>query len=868
MISFLPPCRARRVPSSTRRRVTRTVTRPLEGLELRALLAAGPFGINVELGSYQSYVNWLQEPVPGNWSTPGSSAPIVFNASGDPESDATVHFDFRVNQFFNGPDQNAVPPPLNGTYHLSFNGQATIQATFGSSGTTFAVQNQVYNAATNTTAADLVVPASNTSQLFGVGFVNTRATPSAAINTGISNAKLIRPGYAADSTQLYSNEFLAALKPYSVLRYVLPDESNNQPFFASNGTTLVTVDAPQVDQTGTPWEYQVTLANQTHTDMWINVPQGATDAYVAALAGIIKNGGTVNGVTYAGLDPSLKVYLEYSNEVWGGIPFNQYYQSAAVLNSADNHPLSTFPSNAHVYDNVDGTTSTDSYTALGRRYLERTSDIGRIFQGVLGADPTHQRIRPVLGWQENNFGFYPATLDWFEHFFGSAGNAFYGMGNATYWNPSDYSSVNAVITSLAAAETSYSIPNTVGFTTLATYYGLKNVSYEGGPSIGGDGSTAAGPVALAASRDPRIEQLVYQHYINYYADGGDTAAYYSGPFGTWTPQNEWEDAELAQYGNPTASPKYRGTVDVANAAPVAVTAGVHVSTLGGTTFNASTDSLGGNFSQPSTNRRAYWLLNAASAGSYDLQMSTNANGGSAPGAVEVFLNNKQIGGIFAVSASSTVDLGNLPLSAGLNTFSLYVVNGSNDPAHGTSYYEFQPTNFTITPQAAPITPPTPPPTASGPAVGDASFETVRLAPGGAAYGPAGSAWSFLGDSGITTSQSGFTWGSPAAPQGTQVAFLQNTGSITQTVSGWAAGSYQLSFQAAQRANNGGSSQDFQVLVDGTVVGTYKPTGTSYQAYTTAGFAVAAGSHTITFRGLDSVGGDNTAFLDNVAVATA
>ena len=78
----------------------------------------------------------------------------------------------------------------------------------------------------------------------------------------------------------------------------------------------------------------------------------------------------------------------------------------------------------------------------------------------------------------------------------------------------------------------------------------------------------------------------------------------------------------------------------------------------------------------------------------------------------------------------------------------------------------------------------------------------------------------------------------------------------------------LSFYAAQRGNYQASRQDFSVLVDGIVVGTFTPSGTSYQAYTTAAFTVAAGSHTITFQGLDSAGGDNTAFVDQVVVAQA
>ena len=148
---------------------------------------------------------------------------------------------------------------------------------------------------------------------------------------------------------------------------------------------------------------------------------------------------------------------------------------------------------------------------------------------------------------------------------------------------------------------------------------------------------------------------------------------------------------------------------------------------------------------------------------------------------------------------------------------------------------------------------------------DQGFEQVQVGAGHYQYRPAGSAWAFSGNSGIAANNSAFTSGNPPAPQGTQVAFLQRTGSFSQTVAGWAAGSYVITFDAAQRGNYQASRQDFQVLVDGSVVGTFTPSGTAYQGYITAAFTVTAGSHTIKFQGLDSAGGDNTAFIDNVNV---
>ena len=152
-------------------------------------------------------------------------------------------------------------------------------------------------------------------------------------------------------------------------------------------------------------------------------------------------------------------------------------------------------------------------------------------------------------------------------------------------------------------------------------------------------------------------------------------------------------------------------------------------------------------------------------------------------------------------------------------------------------------------------------------IGDPGFEQVVVGAGHFQYDPPGSPWAFSGSSGISGNNSGFTSGNPPAPQGSQVAFLQETGSFTQTVADWAAGSYVLTFDAAQRGNYGVSGQNFNVLIDGNIVGTFTPSGTSYQSYSTAVFTVTtAGLLTITFQGLDSAGGDNTAFIDGVSVS--
>ncbi len=193
---------------------------------------------------------------------------------------------------------------------------------------------------------------------------------------------------------------------------------------------------------------------------------------------------------------------------------------------------------------------------------------------------------------------------------------------------------------------------------------------------------------------------------------------------------------------------------------------------------------------------------------------------------------------FAVAFPVTVPVGN------------FISSTATDPSNNTSEFSH---DQVVSPSGTII---------------DAGFEQVVVGAGKFQYRPTGSAWTFAGSAGISANGSGFTSGNPAAPQGTQVAFIQGTGSFTQSVGGWAAGTYTISFDGAQRGNFGTSVENFEVLVDGYVVGTFKPTGTSYQTYTTAPFTVTAGAHTIEFLGLDTAGGDNTAFLDAVSVATA
>ena len=81
-----------------------------------------------------------------------------------------------------------------------------------------------------------------------------------------------------------------------------------------------------------------------------------------------------------------------------------------------------------------------------------------------------------------------------------------------------------------------------------------------------------------------------------------------------------------------------------------------------------------------------------------------------------------------------------------------------------------------------------------------------------------------------------------------------------------AGSHTISFSAALRTsyNTAPTPMSFNVTIDGTVVGSFKPTSGSWTTYTTNAITLTAGNHVIAFVGTGQ-GPDTTDFIDNVVL---
>ncbi|MDP2902760.1 MAG: PEP-CTERM sorting domain-containing protein [Methylovulum sp.] len=155
-------------------------------------------------------------------------------------------------------------------------------------------------------------------------------------------------------------------------------------------------------------------------------------------------------------------------------------------------------------------------------------------------------------------------------------------------------------------------------------------------------------------------------------------------------------------------------------------------------------------------------------------------------------------------------------------------------------------------------------------IGNNSFETPNLA-GRFQYAPTFTSWIFSPGAGISDPPSGF--GSTAAPDGSQYAFIQNQHDFSQALTFAANDNYTLSFLAAGRPQNFfnvGGNTSYQVLLDSTIIfADITTTGSPFISEQSTFFATA-GVHTLIFQGLTNfvANGDQTLFIDAVAINSA
>ena len=474
------------------------------------------------------------------------------DSDGWPTADCqTVFFDIRPFPAWSPPidDPDKFQPDWSGTYKLSLTGQATLGIVEGNN----SVANEAFDATTNTTTADIVVKPG--SGLLIVSFAKTKRMPTSPEGSGFTHLKLIRPGYPANTKQVFTTEFLRALKPFAALRYMDVLASNHGPgYYGDAGHhTLewkdrrLPSDATQQEngnKYGLAWEYIVDLANQTDKDAWINIPIAASDDYVKQLAIFLKKG----------LNPNIKIYIEHSNEVWNfGFPQYIYNKLAAIDEVKQGHsPL-----------NNDG--STDQETWTHRRHAKRLHDIAETFKQVFGSQAMFSRIRPIYAsWLISPDPHYKDVLTWAEKTYGPPKEYFYGMAGAAYYNAEKASSTASPSEILEVMRKNSDDNGNFHrqLKAIADSFGLKYTQYEIGPDNGG-GKTENVANRIRANRLPAMKDLVLYDANKWFSMGGDMYMYFAAP-GGYSRHGCWGLSEDIRQLN---TPKWQAIYELTGTSP-------------------------------------------------------------------------------------------------------------------------------------------------------------------------------------------------------------------------------------------------------------------------------------------------------------
>lgn len=130
----------------------------------------------------------------------------------------------------------------------------------------------------------------------------------------IRNVRVIQPGtedFFPDNP--WSPEWLEKLEPFQTLRFM--------DWGHTNGSKLENWDdRPKIDdytytQKGIPYEWMIEISNHRKSDAWVCIPHKANEEYIRNMAEMFREN----------LDPDLKLYIEYSNEIWNWIFSQTHY---------------------------------------------------------------------------------------------------------------------------------------------------------------------------------------------------------------------------------------------------------------------------------------------------------------------------------------------------------------------------------------------------------------------------------------------------------------------------------------------------------------------------------------------------------------
>jgi len=312
---------------------------------------------------------------------------------------------------------------------------------------------------------------------------------------------------------------------------------------------------------GVPVEILIQLANMTQTDPWFCMPHRATPEYMTNFAKLVK----------AKLDPKLKVYVEYSNEVWNW----QFAQAGWMLQSkVAGDAVVASGKRAWKNDVVpempyeDGTVAKDG----GDGHPERMAALDRrcfaAWESVFTGEDRARLVR-VVGVQHSWEDTARRTAKWVVEHGGAdalSPAGYFGPNEKTYkrWEAAGASlTPEQVLTDLNEAFEEDSAEWTRVIAAIAKQYGLRFVVYEGGQHLQPKDQNEAPylPALKAAQYSPEMYKIYRKNFALHQQLGCELFCAYNSIGHQGSRWGSWGHQEY--YGQPRREiPKYGALLDV------------------------------------------------------------------------------------------------------------------------------------------------------------------------------------------------------------------------------------------------------------------------------------------------------------------
>jgi hypothetical protein len=366
----------------------------------------------------------------------------------------------------------------------------------------------------------------------------------------IRNIRLILPGFEETYVdEPFHPDFLATLSNFKVLRFMDWGATNYSEVSTWQDRTTPTR-FTQATQSGTKagvsLEYMVDLCNETLCDAWICIPYLATDDYIRNAATLVRDR----------LDPRLRVYFEYSNEVWNSIFPSAGYARAQGLALG---------------------LSTNEFTAQLRFYAQRSQEAMAICSTVFEQQP--DRLLRVAAGQSTNSWVGTTILDWdstqgavdstnvterFDHY---AVAPYFGGYLGVL--PQATTTATMTLPELIQACDDHSLSNngpggaTSSNASNAVDRGITLISYEGGQHLVGVGAAkndnTLTDLFLLANRDMSMRTVYADDLRRWDSSGGGLFMAFAH-ISTYSKHGSWGILE-SQYQDTNTAPKWLGLMD-------------------------------------------------------------------------------------------------------------------------------------------------------------------------------------------------------------------------------------------------------------------------------------------------------------------